>query len=284
MAQVNTCGARISSVEDYLSQADEIYNSLFCNIAKGSRCELWYRGQVRSDFVLLPRIGRPPLHCELEVVYLSKFKSMAIPFVQMLPAFPLPGGDPPYWSWLVIMQHYGVPTRLMDWTRYALAALYFATNPADPARTSGSDGAVWILNPVILNQAFDFNPGLKPGYIPNMEEAEFTSQFGRESPPHADGKPAAAIGPLNSTNIVAQRGVFTVFPHQKKLTALEKLPDSSDYLFKICVASESFDRIQTQLMHYGVTNLALFPDLGNIAGEITLQVLNEGVIAAVTRK
>lgn len=63
--------------------------------------------------------------------FLSKFKSLATPYIEYLPTPPLPNGVESYWSWLFQMQHYGVPTRLLDWSRDALVALYYATNPED---------------------------------------------------------------------------------------------------------------------------------------------------------
>ncbi|HYH04594.1 MAG TPA: FRG domain-containing protein, partial [Bacillota bacterium] len=131
-------------------------------------------------------------------------------------------------------------------------------------------------NPTKLNQAFSFNPNLKPGYIPNMEEPGFTDQFGPQSQNLPNLKPAAAIAPVNNPNIQAQRGTFTVYPLKKDLQPLESLDDASNYLLKICIANESFALIHAELRHYGITKLALFPDITNIAQEINQQVADEG--------
>lgn len=162
----------------------------------------------------------------------------------------------------------------MDWSRDALVALFFAISqqPADV----GNDAAVWVLNPVKLNEAFNFHSYVKPGYIPNVDEEAVNLLFGPDANISKDKKPAAVIGPLNSPRILAQRGIFTVFPKAKNLTPLNQFQDASNYLFKICIAKESIEFIREQLTRYGITKFALFPDLYTIADEIDLQIKLEG--------
>lgn len=275
---------RVRSVEDYLAAIDRSFEEL-CDPSQGTRCALWYRGQAQSGFDLLPTITRERQGLKLnplfETVFLSKFKSLAIPYVEKLPAFPLPNGITPYWSWLFMLRHYGLPARILDWSSDALTALFFATDPEDPSVKPGTDAAVWVLNPVTLNKAFSFHSFLKPGYIPNVEEPSFQLYFGPDSNILSTPKPAAAIGPNNTTRIVAQKGTFIVYPHVKNLIALNNLPDSSEYLIKINIAWDAFPKIQTQLRHFGITKLSLYPDIDMIANEVFLQVLDEGINTTV---
>jgi hypothetical protein len=53
------------------------------------------------------------------------------------------------WHWLSVAQHYGLPTRLLDWTHSPLIAAHFATANIEKF---GIDGVIWAVNYVKAHQ------------------------------------------------------------------------------------------------------------------------------------
>ncbi|WP_379156267.1 FRG domain-containing protein [Paenibacillus sp. sgz5001063] len=265
----------IQSVEQYLKAVDQIFQKI-CPPNEPKSCELWYRGVKSTTYDLSPSIARG-LGPQAEIVYLSKFRSLAYPYLEPVPYFPFSEDKSSYWGWLFLMQHYGVPTRLMDWSREALVALLFALGEPTREVEKTTDKVVWLLDPVSLNKSFRFYSFLKPGYIPNVTEPAFTARFGPISK-NDNVKAAAAIGPLNNPRIIKQSGTFTVFPKTQKIVPLDKLPDSSRYLYKIVIKNDARKEMNTQLLHYGLTEHDLYPGIENVAADITQELQAEGLL------
>jgi hypothetical protein len=79
-----------------------------------------------------------------------------------------------HWERYFLMEHYGVPTRLLDWSDGALVALYFALKPV----RGSQEAAVYMLDPWWLNKIvykeFPTAKAVRPvgTALPDWEEAE----------------------------------------------------------------------------------------------------------------
>ena len=106
-----------------------------------------YRGMSKRTYKLIPSVFREKTTTEngLELsnqIYLSRAdeKSLLMSFIHEASGIvSFPPNDLPHWA--EYAQHYGVPTRFLDWTSNPLTAMYFACRD----RTD-EEGAVWMLH------------------------------------------------------------------------------------------------------------------------------------------
>lgn len=265
--------SKITKVEEYLKAVDDAYETLWGNsdalVNMQYNKKLWYRGVRSQNYQLVPSICRGHWNVSYETIFMSKFKSRALPYLGRIGTFPGSGGNEAYWYWLFLMQHYGVPTRLLDWSEDALIALLFAIDIDASDEEKKQDAAVYCLNPVKLNMAFNFHNFYPEGYVPNVEENGIYEMFGPERNPFQNKKPCAVFGPMNNPRIIAQRGTFTVFPYDLDMMPLDEMSDKSEYLYKIVIDKTCRYEITQQLRRYGMTKNLLMAELESIAAEIT---------------
>ncbi len=223
--------------------------------------KLWFRGHESIDHKLKPSIYRTPFESKFEEEFQVKFKSRALPYLKD----GLQSND--YWSWLFLMQHHGVPTRLLDWSSSALVALAFAilyrgTNYAD------KDAVLWCLNPVKLNHEDRVRVILRDNEkIPNISVAKSVEPAYKFKPESSVEYPIAITGPLNNDRIVAQKGTFTLFPDRAAFN-LEDKEQAEQFLTKLLIPQQFVEPIKKQLLILGVTETSLYPELSSLGLEI----------------
>lgn len=234
--------------------------------ANSSTGTLWFRGASSATHELIPRLFRGPetaavlLGREAEMV--SQFKSRSRPLLR--------GESHSDWGYLFIMQHYGVPTRLLDWSENCFLALYFALSVA-AEKGFASDAALWVVDPAAWNaQTF---PGMgAPGQALHAESAQLNNYApGREVDNMTDGA-AAMFALYNNPRITAQRGVFTVFGREKD--SMEAIFDRKGFpataLTKLCLPQASLESLNAEVRTLGFRESMIYPDLGGLASEIRI--------------
>ena len=213
----------------------------------------WFRGQANSEWSLNPSLAR---HGSIanEMPLITRFKQNALPHLESRPENE--------WEWLFVMQHHGLPTRLLDWTESALIGLYFAvTDDFDENETE--PGSLWCMLPVRLNEASNVSmEGDKD--IPGFGDDEHLDQYlpSKVNKVRVRFGPLAAIAVRNTRRMQVQQGVFSV--NHKDLSPLDSA-GCDTYLWRYIIPSESKEKIKDQLGLLNITKLAIFPDLTTVA-------------------
>jgi hypothetical protein len=239
----------------------------------------WYRGHGRAEtFVLKPTLYRHPERDELEALLdLETHLVNAFMSHHLLHSFTAGSDQSGKMNTLFYMQHYGVPTRLLDWTNNPLIALYFAVSDARLDRDTGKypePAAVWVLDPASWNvRALD---GLRPPHgALNSSNQNLESYIPRAPWTASDRKgmyaePVAITGGANTQRMLAQRGVFTMFGSD--IRSMDALYTANDYpegcLTKLVVPSDSISSVLGTLHAMGYTDSVAYPDLHGLALEL----------------
>ncbi len=217
---------------------------------------IWFRGQTNHDWNLMPSLLRKNSPV-MEISLLRRFKQVAHQNLNYTPA-----DD---WEWLFLMQHHGIPTRLLDWSESPLVALYFAV---DSMKEPLVDGSLWILNPIMLNTFANitlYNAADIPAAGDPTLEAYSPASV--QNLTQGTKRPAACIGPRRFARIRAQHGVFTV--HHQDKTALDLVGEPPRrYLTKFRIPKESKESLRKELELVRVNIATIYMDLDAVSNQI----------------
>jgi len=232
------------------------------DVAAGTfQTEIWWRGQAQR-WPLLPCIYREnvcrPVYserCERDMC--GRFLVGASQRHTKWPE-----GDHPHT--LAAMQHYGLPTRLLDWTESPLFAVLFSLLDRDHDE---EDGVLWALCPSQLNHTEQGKPSslLSPYTNPEIMLL-FKTPFGvlknNELPPI---KNAAVILRQIDIRMTVQLSAFTI---HGRTTPLDQSAEGEKYLLGFPIPKKTKDDLRKELFRLGIRESNIFPDLEHLAKEI----------------
>ena len=211
-------------IKDYLSVVEE-YNEGEFRLFRGQSC----------DGPLLPKIARKnPKQdtTEKEKKMLEELRRRANLFI---------GNKMDDWDLMVYAQHFGMATRLLDWTSNPLAALWFAC--CDAKKNT-------------------------PGYVYLLEvSADLLLDRQSQKNPFSIGKTRVLKPNLNSNRIVAQSGWFTAHRYSKtakRFIALERNSDIKERLVQIKMEGNNKGERLRVLDVLGVNSQVLFADIEGV--------------------
>jgi hypothetical protein len=247
------------------------YTELIATLMAGDT-QLWYRGVGKVSHNLKPSLYRHPTISDvsqllqLERKLLQRFRERSIPYEER----PFFRND--VWEYLFLMQHYGVPTRLLDWTENPYIGLYFAVTSAiiDPhTLTATEDAGVWVLNPGPWNATALADISF-PSEVLSVPDQPLEAFEPKSDVAYMRNTPVALYGLHNSPRIVAQRGVFTIFG--QSTASFDDTYSSGDYatdtLVKAVIPADAVDPLMKSLFAIGITDSVVYPDLAGLALDV----------------
>jgi len=229
----------------------------------------WFRGQVDARWPLVPKLFRshsgkgqpsPEINDYFnESEIRAEFRRRGAQL--------LTGREPQdEFDWYFMMQHFGAPTRLLDWSDGALIALYFAVK-SETYEALEYDAAVWMLDPWWLNQKTFNNEQAAIKVKESIDEEEYLPK------PYSTRVlsaryPAAIDPPHVAQRLAAQHGHFTI--HGTLVNAFDELAsDPGSRVRKILIAKSSTPDILKDLETCGIVETTLFPDLQALGFEMS---------------
>lgn len=225
----------------------------------------WWRGQADIEWNLTSSLYRNGFAAK-ENNLNAQFRLMAKSRYSNCPS------SSDAFGWLFLMQHYRLPTRLLDWSDSPLIALYFAI---ESEKHDDVDAVLWALSPTRLNShqsqiAKIFMPGSKDirplgieAFISNKAQpderilAVFTEQF--------------------DIRHMVQQSAFTVHGCG---TPINRIQGSDTFLSRIRIPKAAKPGFRQILKLLGISRHTLFPDLENLAIELSSTEFAQEIIEA----
>jgi hypothetical protein len=222
-----------------------------------------FRGVPHDETALLTSLdqlgGTTPPHTKahLEEHLLRNFIRYASPFTQ--------NRNLSLWELLILAQHHGLPTRLLDWTSSPFVAAHFAMRQS----SQRGDRFIWRLNWRQVHEHFRLRS--VAFLVQDLDEVvrarSFASlwEFFQADADENNTFACMLEPPALDQRIVAQAAAFTLSSNKRiSLDELLRQCGLTSALTRLIIPSEKVECLRDQLDLCGVDERRLFPDLDGV--------------------
>jgi hypothetical protein len=220
----------------------------------------WFRGVLKSNYKLIPSIYRKETWNYTQ----ESAENLTNIFINKAKGY-LPNSSVfSRWEWYHNMQHYGVPTRLLDWTEGYLIALFFAVRNLNMVSTP----CIYMINPVFLNfiSTGDAVIYFTDQITRDNDDIKITEKYIYENHKDLPKFPIAIIPPYANERMTVQRSCFTIHGRIKDgFSGIKKEYEAKKLLFKLRIKTKSANILKKELFNAGISEATLFPDLEGLA-------------------
>ena len=222
-----------------------------------------YRGEPDATYTLSTSLRR---HCKdkssfLEAPMLLNFTKYAI--------LQEPTLQDSVWNQMILGQHHGLPTRLLDWSFSPIIALHFATTENDLEMMDAHDAVVWRID---IHELHAMLPEKYRACIRKYNTTVFSVNMIREvcnslkqyDEDMQDNCMVIIEPPSLDPRIVNQYSFFSVIP-DKMVDITGFLDRYTDLTCRFVIKKELRWRIRDMLDHQNITERIVYPGLDGLS-------------------
>lgn len=221
----------------------------------GSPPEPWYRGHTNHSWQLVPSLPR-------ESNWEIKEKQLFFEFSRTASRlFEKRTSD---WETLFDMQHYWVPTRLLDWTTVLGVAIAFILH-GDYSDTE--DSALFVLDPIALNRLSGRPEVIN---IPEDKGFDYKTIYWENRPFQIERPLAVRPSQQISDRLRAQQGTFTVYGTG---AAMFEVAPTTNCFRKIILPAAAKAEAREFLRWANLDEYTIYPDIVGMAHHIKRKIL-----------
>lgn len=240
---MNQISEPIEKLSQFTSYVESLPSDFTLSRGQSKEHDL-FPSALRLDENDIRKYSRSDIH-----YFLNEFKVSSHNYMR----FPLDIKDD--YEWMVYAQHYGIPTKLLDFTYSHVVSLMFAVENAF-LDEENNDAEVWFLNPLELNNKF-----ANRSEVLNVTNGEMINLD------NFDG-PVAIKTRKSNDRINAQNGLFVYF--QETNQSLNTSVDDN-ILRKLVIKGEYKKNILSSLYTMGIGFTTLYPELQSVSKDIIMK-------------